>query len=300
MKEKINLMELAGKYSDEDKARELLENLRWPEGPICPHCESNEAYKLTPKSGSKTRKGLYKCKKCRKQFTVTVNTIFEGSHIPINKWLIAIHLFCSSKKGISAHQIHRMLGITYKSAWFMFHRIRYAIKQTSLNEKMKGIIEADETYVGGKGKGKRGRGSEKKTPVFSLVQRDGKVKSQPVKNVTGKNLKSIIKENVDKNSVIMTDDFRSYAGLKKDYADHKVINHSKKEYVKGDVHTNTAENYFSLLKRGINGTFHHVSKHHLHRYCNEFDFRYNNRKVDDGMRTAILISKIGGKRLTYN
>jgi len=296
---KLNLTEIASKYNDEDKARELLESLRWPEGPICPHCKSEKAYKLTPKPGSKTRKGVYKCGKCRKQFTVTVDTIFEGSHIPLNKWLMAIHLVCSSKKGISAHQLHRMLNITYKTAWFMAHRIRYAMSQPPLVHKLNGIVEADETYIGGKGRGKRGRGAEKKTPVFSLVERGGNIKSQPIENVKAKTLKKIMLENIDKNAKIMTDEFPSYKGLKKHFAGHDMIDHGKKEYVRGDIHVNTLEGYFSLLKRGIKGTFHHVSKEHLHRYCNEFDFRYNSRNVDDGTRTAILIDRVKGKRLTY-
>ena len=297
---KLNLTEIASKYNDKDKARELLESLRWPEGPICPHCESEKVYKLTPKPSSKTRKGVYKCGKCRKQFTVTVNTIFEDSHIPLNKWLMAIHLICSSKKGISAHQLHRMLNITYKSAWFMAHRIRYAMSQPPLVHKLNGIVEADETYIGGKGRGKRGRGSEKKTPVFSLVERKGNIKSQPVGNVKAKTLKKIMLENIDKNAIVVTDEFPSYKGLKKHFAGHDTIDHGKKEYVRGDIHVNTVEGYFSLLKRGIKGTFHHVSKEHLHRYCNEFDFRYNYRKIDDGMRTAFLINQVEGKRLTYN
>lgn len=241
MKEILNLANLSKKYNDEDKARRLIERLRWPEGPVCPHCESTEVYRLTAKSGSKSpvRKGVLKCKKCRKQFTVTVDTIFEGSHIKLTKWLMAINLFCSSKKGISAHQLHRMIGVTYKSAWFMAYRIRYAITQSPLKEKLGGIVEADETYVGGKGEGKRGRGSEKKTPVFSLVERNGRIKSQPVKNVTGKSLKDIIGENVDETAIVMTDEFPSYRGLQKTYAGHGVIAHGKKEYVRGDVFMQT-------------------------------------------------------------
>lgn len=300
MIEKLNMIELAERFSDVDKARELIEKLRWPNGPICPHCDSKEAYKLTPKPGSKTRKGLYKCKSCRKQFTVTVNTIFEGSHITLNKWLMAIHLFCSSKKGVSAHQVHRMMGITYKSAWFMVHRIRFAISQPELKEKLKGIIEADETYVGGKGSMKRGRGAEKKTPVFTLIERNGNVKSQPVGNVQAKTLKKIMLETIDKNSHIMTDEFISYNWVKGEFANHERVEHGRKEYVRGNAHVNTAEGYFSLLKRGINGTFHHVSKQHLHRYCDEFDFRFNYRKINDSKRTEELFKQVGGKRLTYN
>lgn len=300
-KQDFNLTELLNKYNNEDKVRELLERLRWPEGLVCPHCESKEAYRLTPKPDSKrpVRKGVLKCKKCRKQFTVTVGTIFEGSHIKLTRWLMAIHLFCSSKKGISAHQLHRMLGITYKTAWFMAHRIRYATTQPLLKEKLKGIVEADETYIGGKGSKKRGRGAEKKTPVFTIAERGGDIKSQLVDNVKAKTLKEIMLENVELDTLIMTDEFPSYLWVGKEFAGHEVIDHGKKEYVRGDVHVNVAESHFSLLKRGINSTFHHVSKHHLHRYIDEFDFRHNSRKISDGARTALLISKVGGKRLLY-
>jgi len=213
MESKFNYKDLVS-LTDE-QAREMLKQIRWPEGPICPHCGTMEAYKLTAKESSKrpVRQGVYKCKECRKQFTVTVGTIFERSKISLGKWLAVIHLMCASKKGISAHQIHRMFGITYKTAWFMLHRIRFAMTQPPFKQKMNGIVEADETYVGGKGKGKRGRGSVKKTPVFSLVERNGRVKSQTVERVTSKNLKGVIRENVSKDAIIMTDEFRSYKGL---------------------------------------------------------------------------------------
>lgn len=301
MVEKLILSELAEKYSNEETARALLELLRWHGEPICPHCQSKEVYRLTPKPGSKSsvRSGVLKCKKCRKQFTVTVGTIFEGSHIPLNKWLMAIHLFCSSKKGISAHQLHRMLGVTYKTAWFMAHRIRYATSQPPLKKKLKGIVEADETYIGGKAHGPTGRGANKKTAVVLLVERGGRGKSAPVENVTKKTLKKIMVRNIDKKAVIMTDEFPSYWWVKDRFRSHGVVKHKDQEYVAGLIHTNTAEGYFSPLKRGIHGTFHHISKHHFYRYCDEFDFRYNYRKVDDCERTPILISKVGGKRLMY-
>ncbi len=292
----------AKQFTDERVARKYLEDLRWSDGPICPHCKTvGNHYALTAKQDSErpVREGVWKCKKCRKQFTVTVGTIFEGSHIPLHKWLLAVYLLCSSKKGMSAHQLHRMMGITYKSAWFMAHRIRYAMTQPALMGKLSGIVEADETYVGGKAKGKRGRGAEKKTPVFALVERNGRVMSTPVERVTGINLKSIIKQNVHKSTTIMTDDFLSYRGLHKDFARHGVINHSRKEYVNGDIHTNTIEGYFSILKRGIIGVYHHVGKNHLHRYLSEFDFRYNSRKTPDVNRTALALMGIEGKRLYY-
>jgi len=299
--EKLNLN--SPHFSDEDKARKYLEDLRWPNGAECPHCGTiGEHYQINGKATSNkpARKGLWKCHKCRKQFSVTVGTIFEGSHIPLNKWLSAVYLLCSSKKGMSANQLHRGLGITYKSAWFMAHRIRHAIADLS-NMKLTGIVEADETYVGGKAKrsGLTGRTTRKKTPVFSLVERNGNVKSQTVVRVTGANLKSIIKEKVDKSATIMTDDFFSYRGLKKDFVDHQVVKHGQREYARGNVHTNTIEGYFSILKRGIIGIYHHVGKQHLHRYLAEFDFRYNGRKTLDAENTnrAIICSK--GKRLMY-
>jgi transposase-like protein len=191
-----------------------------------------------------------------------------------------------------------MLNITYKTAWFMFHRLRYAMDKKQ-PAKFKGIVEADETYVGGKRHGKRGRGAENKTPVFALVERHGNVISMPVQRVTGENLKSIISQNVEKSATVMTDDFLSYRGLGKNFASHGVINHGRKEYVRGNIHTNTIEGYFSLLKRGIVGVYHHVGKQHLHRYLSEFNFRYNAREIDDAERSMLALCGIEGKRLMY-
>jgi transposase-like protein len=280
----LNLAVFASKFADEDAARAYLEALRWPEGPACPHCGGCEVYRLMPQAGSTKpgRKGLLKCKYCRKQFTVTVGTIFESSHIPLSTWLMAIYLLCSSKKGMSAHQLHRMLKITYKSAWFMCHRIRYAMEQPAMQEKLTGIIEADETYVGGKRTtGKRGRPGpgESKAAVFALVQRGGKMRAMPVARVTAENLHAILKENVDKSARIMTDDLNVYDGLDDHFASHETVNHTRKEYARGDVTTNAAEGFFGIMKRGINGMYHHVSKKHLHRYVSEYDFRYNARST---------------------
>ncbi|MHA1343772.1 MAG: IS1595 family transposase [Promethearchaeota archaeon] len=285
----------------EDEAREYLEKIRWSGNIACVHCGSMAVYKLNPKPNSKrpVRKGVYKCKDYRKQFTVTVGTIFEGSHVPLRKWLIAIALICASKKGISVHQLHRMLGITYKSAWFIAHRIRYAMTKNNADEKLNGIVEADETYIGGKSKGKRGHGAKKKTAVFTLIERKGNVHSQIAERITSKNLKNVIRKNVDFNSIMITDDFSSYIGLDKEYKEHYIIKHSEKEYVRGNVHTNTVEGYFSILKRGINGIYHRVSKKHLNFYLKEFDFRYNFRKLKDEMRTDLAINGFEGKRLYY-
>jgi transposase-like protein len=287
-------------YLNEDAAREYLEQKRWPNGAVCPHCGATGAYKLQAKADSKrpVRQGVWKCKSCRKQFTVRVGTIFEDSHIPLYQWLSAIQFLCASKKGMSAHQLHRMLNITYKSAWFMAHRIRYAMTQPPVIDKLQGIVEADETYIGGKHHGKRGRGSENKTPVFALIERDGRVRAFKTERVTAKNLKDKIRENVDNKAIIMTDEFLAYKNLDKEFV-HYTVNHGAGEYVNGDVHTNTAEGFFSILKRGINGVYHHVSEQHLDRYLAEFGFRYDNRKVDDAVRVGIALGQIEGKRLTY-
>jgi transposase-like protein len=304
------------RFQDPIVAADYLESIRWPDGPVCPHCGEAERKHYLLKS--KTRK-LWKCAACRKQFTVTVGTIFERSHIPLHKWLLAFYLLCSSKKGMSAHQLHRMLGVTYKSAWFMAHRIRYAMEQPPFQTRLTGTVEVDETYIGGKVRRsnrrqykpldptkpdprlkKTGRGTDK-TPVVALVQRDGIVLSQRVANVTGETLKGVIRSHVDPSARIMTDAFQSYAGLAGEYAGHFTVNHLD-EYVRGEVHTNTAENFFSILKRGIDGVYHHVSEAHLPRYLAEFNFRYNNRTANgytDADRTRLALSMTEGKRLRY-
>src|SRR5881409_782341 len=277
------------RFTDPLKAAEYLESLRWPNGPVCPHCGESEKRPYPLKS--KTRR-LYKCAACRKQYTVTVGTIFEGSHIGLHKWLLAFYLVCSSKKGMSAHQLHRMLGVTYKSAWFMAHRIRYAMAQLNLT-KLSGTVEVDETYVGGKERGLQGV-KKNKAAVVSLVERGGKVRSFHTEMVTGKTLKQVVRENVASNAHVMTDGHPGYRGLKKDFRRHSTIRHSWKVYARkeGDVliSTNTIEGYFSILKRGINGVYHHVGKQHLHRYLSEFDFRYNSRKEKDGDRTLLALN----------
>lgn len=280
--------------NDETAAYHHLAQIRWPEGPVCVHCQSKKIYTL--KVAGTSKRVVLKCATCRKQFSATVGTIFERSHIPLNKWFMAFQLMASSKKGMSAHQLHRMLDLTYKSAWFLAHRIRHVMTQTPFGDKLGGIVEADETYIGGKAK--RGK-HMKKTPVFALVERQGRVRSFVLPNVTSKNLREIIRENVAPETRMMTDEFKGYRGLKHEFADHQTINHSRKHYVRGEVTTNTIEGYFSLLKRGLTGTYHHVSKHHLHRYVAEFDFRYNSRKEDDATRAFLAVRQIEGKRLHY-
>lgn len=292
----MSLMKFA--EMSESEAREFFEEIRWPDGPECPHCGHDE--KIYELNGESTRDGLKKCSECRKQFTVTVDTVMHKTKIPLKKWLMAFHLICSSKKGISALQLKRNLDLgSYRSAWHMAHRIRTAMNKEPLKSMLQGTVEADETYVGGKSrKGIRGRGSERKTAVMALVERDGNVKSKPVDRVTANTLQGEIRENVDPDSRIMTDELPSYRGVGQHFSGgHSVVRHKDNEYVQGDVHTNNAESFFALLKRGVNGTFHHVGEHNLSRYCEEFSFRWCHRKSNDVERTKSAIKGIEGKRL---
>lgn len=287
-------------FHDADKARAYLEALRWPNGPVCPHCGvEGEHYAL---KGAAHRPGLMKCKDCRKQFSVTVGTVFEKSKIPLNKWLMAVHLMCASKKAISSHQIHRMLGVTYKSAWFMTHRIREAMKpgSTGLMGSGGGVVEADETYWGtSKAKPAKARGYEHKMKVVSLVERGGEKRSIVVQSVNSKTLRVVLEANVSKSAHLMTDEFGGYKKLGKEFASHRFTTHQSGQYADGETHSNTVESSFSLLKRGLIGTFHHVGEQHLQRYVTEFDFRWNHRKVSDRERSDKLLQSIAGKRLTY-
>jgi transposase-like protein len=308
----LNLSQLAKYFSDEDAARELLEEMRWGKnGAVCPHCGGADPYKLVAKATSKKpgRKGLYKCKACRKQFTVTVKTVFEDSRIPISKWLLALHLLASSKKGVSAHQLHRNLGISYKAAWFMAHRLRYAMSDGNPLEQMVGTIEADETYVGGRRKRMRGETKQEaqkakfdnKVPVVALVNRDtGKVRATVMPRVTRENLHEYIGKNVEmKHSRLYTDEAPVYEHIGRRFFSHEQVNHTKGEYARGTVNTNSAEGFFGILKRGITGVYHHVGKGHLSKYVDEFSFRYNSRTVSDGKRAEMLVQGAAGKRLTY-
>ena len=297
-------------FSDEDKARAFIESKRWPDGTFCPHCGEGDAYRLKAKPDSKrpVRPGVWKCRGCRKQFTVRVGSIFEDSKIPLRKWLMGIHLMTSSKKGISSHQIARELDITQKSAWFMCHRIREAMKQEPMESLLSGSVEIDESYIGGKprykGKSKRGRGTSKQ-PVVALVERDGRVRSFPVDAVDSKTLHSAAQAHVDPKATIFTDDLNSYNGIGQHFeGGHLSVNHSGKEYIRFTedgimVSTNTAESYFALMKRGHYGIFHWYSKHHMHRYCQEFSFRWDHRKVSDGQRMVAAIEGAEGRRLYY-
>jgi len=306
----LNLIELAQQYSDEDKARALLESLRWPNGAVCPHCQNDGKtkgiYALQPRPTSKSpaRKGVYKCGACRNQFTVKVGTVFESSHIPITKWMMAMFILCSSKKSISSHQLHRMLKITYKSAWFMSHRIRYAMGPDNANgAKLTGTVEIDETYVGGKGD--RKTQVLRKTPVVALIERGGAMRTAVVANVTQRNLRAVINECVDKSAIINTDESPVYRNQLNSFEGHDRVNHSKDLYVlkmagSGRLaHVNTCESFFSLLKRGVMGSWHHVSREHLPKYSGEFAFRWNHRNISDGARMVKGVESIEGKRLTY-
>jgi transposase-like protein len=301
------LTTLAKHLTDEKAAREFLESLRWPNGVACPRCGGADPYKLNPNPSGKNpaRQGLYKCRACKKQFSSTTGTVFESSHVPLSKWLLAIHLLASSKKGMSAHQLHRMLDVTYRAAWFMFHRLRHAMTADGAVQ-LTGVVEADETYVGARRlRGtKRGRpGPEShKAPVVALVERGGQVRMFPMPRVTSNNLRSALREHVAPEATLMTDEFPIYGKLGKEFAKHETVNHGDGEYVRGDAHVNTAEGVFALLKRGIMGSFHHVSKGHLHRYTTEFEFRHNTRMalgVDDGQRAGAIVAGAEGKRLTY-
>lgn len=296
-------------FHNEVEAFKHVEGIVWPEGPVCPHCGNVETfYDL-----SKTRVGLKKCGACRKQFTVRVGTIFESSHIPLHLWLQAIHLMTSSKKGISAHQLHRILEITYKSAWFMAHRIREAMRTGEFDPMggNGGAVEVDETFIGNdrtiKPKGvKKGRGYAHKHKVLALVDRETKqVRSMVVDNLSAKALTPILQENIAKETRVMTDEAGQYHHLDKSFAEHGFTSHGKGEYVSMDdptIHTNTIEGYFSIFKRGMKGVYQHCGKQHLHRYLAEFDFRYNNRialGVGDNARAIRALGGIVGKRLTY-
>jgi len=313
-------------FQDEEKARLWLEAQRWPDGPVCPVCKKRDRVAAAPDIRSRPSKanpegavlkGVYHCNRDRKRFTVRTGTLYERSHIPLHKWLFATHLLCSSKKGMSALQLHRMLGVSRKSAWFMAHRIREGMRETNPTP-MGGegqIVEADETYIGnaqaartqmvfinGKGWVKRGAGGEAKFKVVSLVERGGRARSVHVPYLTASNVRKVLTHNVLRKTDLMTDSANVYSSVGREYASHQTVNHSIYEFARGIVHTNTIEGFFSIFKRGMRGIYQHCSEAHLHRYLAEFDFRYSNREAlgcDDRARTLEAIKGIEGKRLTY-
>jgi len=291
-------------YNNEDAARRHLEATRWPDGPFCPHCgERENVHRL---EGEAHRPGLLYCRSCREQFSVTVGTVFERSHVPLHKWVLATHLLASSKKGMSAHQLHRILGVTYKTAWFMAHRIREAMKDMA-PEPMGGegqSVQADETYFGTKDKyrGKpwsEKKGHTKKMSVFGLVS-GGKARTFHIARADAATLRDVLVTNVDRASELHTDEAHLYHKVGREFAKHRAVHHGVKEYVAEDgATTNAVENYFSVFKRGMRGIYQHCSEKHLQRYLAEFDFRYNARKIDDAARAAKALAGIEGKRLTY-
>lgn len=289
------------RFHDETAARKHLEALRWPHGAVCPHCGGTE--RNSALNGKAHRPGLWFCGDCRTQFSVTVGTVFERSKVPLHKWLMATHLLCSSKKGISSHQIHRTLGVTYKTAWFMTHRIREAMKDTGTDKLggagTSGIVEADEIYLG-KTKG-HGSGTHitKKQKVVALVERQGRVRAFHVPSVTIKTLKPILHGQIEQTARLMTDDAGMYEKIGQHFQSHETVNHTQREYARGDVTTNTVEGFFGILSRGLGGIYQHVSPEHLHRYVNEFSFRYSEREMTDAERADQALKGISGKRLTY-
>lgn len=295
-----SLVEMLRAFPDEQSCADHLKAVRWREGEYCPHCGCTKVYHF--KDGK-----TYKCADCRKRFSITVGTVFESSKISLHQWFIAIYLVTAHKKGISSHQLARDLGVTQKTAWFMLGRLRYAAETKAFNEPLKNIVEADETYIGGKEKNKhqskrnpypQGRQTDSKHPVLALVERNGNVRAFPVTDCKGKTLRPLIMANVALGARVVTDEFKSYLGLRPWYK-HETVNHKEGEYVKGvDTHTNTVEGFFSNLKRGIVGIYHHVSVKHLHRYLSEFTFRYNDRKQPNGTGFARMLDNCRG-RLTY-
>lgn len=301
MKDFKNLIELNKYFSTEDKARKYIEKLIWNSKPVCPHCGNEKVYKFS--DGKR-----YKCanSKCYKKFTVTVGTIFENTNIPFIKWINALYLSTSHKKGISSHQLAKDIGITQKSAWFMLSRIREMLKSDAPH-LLSGHVEADETYIGGKATNKHilkrielrkaGTGYIHHTAVFGMLQRDGKVFTQVVNEASGLTLKPIIREKLAKGSILITDGFGAYHKLNEEYQ-HEIINHEKQVFVKGSFHTNTLEGFWSHLKRGLHGVYHHASKKHLHRYCNEYAFRWNTKKMNEVSRLEYALTLTKG-RLKY-
>ena len=291
------------RFNDDTAAREHLEALRWPNGAVCPHCGG--ADRQSALEGKAHRAGVYFCGHCRSQYTVTVGSVFESSKVPLHKWVLATHLICSSKKGISAKQLERTLSVTYKTAWFMAHRIREAMNIAS-EGTLGGAgqpVEADETYWGNVGKQQPGaRGGDHKMKIVSLVERNGQKRSFHVADVTAATVKGVLKEHVAKNSRLMTDESPIYVKVGREFLEHGTVNHSAKEYARGYIMTNTVESSFAILKHGLYGKFHSVSEQHLQRYVTEFDFRWNTRQklgFSDTDRAAEALKNIGGKRLTY-
>jgi transposase-like protein len=291
-------------FHNEEAAYAFVEARVWPQGPVCPHCGGVE--RIGKMGGASTRIGTYKCYQCRKPFTVKVGTIFEASHVALHLWLQAMYLMCASKKGISSNQLHRILGVTLKTAWFMSHRIREAMRSGDLSPFGSGgtPVEVDETYIGREpGTVIKGGGVQHKMKVLSLIDRTtGRARSMVIDNASIAVITPIVRENIVAEAKLMTDDAGAYRHMHKHFAFHGFTQHNNGEYVRGEIHTNTVEGYFSIFKRGMKGVYQHCGKKHLHRYLAEFDFRYSNRVacgVDDAARADAALRGIVGKRLTY-
>jgi transposase-like protein len=326
---KLNLSEIRKQVSCEADAYYVLEQLRWPEGPICPHCDNKKAYYLNPKNGNSRATGpkrtmsqrrVWKCAACRKQFSVLTGTIFHGTKVPVTTWLMVMVQMCSAKNGISAREIERMHDLTPETAWFVLHRLREAMKREPMAGALRGAVVADEAWIGGMdrnrhatkvaslkperiapGGGGRPNLKTDKQPIMSLVHVEtGEVRSHVVNDVTGKSLRKAMAEHVDfGNTDLYTDESGSYKPIAREFRSHSTVNHSAGEYVRGSVTTNQAENFFSQLKRSLDGTHHHVSRTHLHRYLAEFDFRHNTCKLGDAERLQVMVDQTAGRRLTY-
>jgi transposase-like protein len=289
-------------FQNDEAARAMLESILWADGPVCPHCGIvDSAYKTK-------RPGVYRCAEqgCRKDFSVTMKTVMERSHIALHKWLQAFHLMASSKKGVSAHQLHRTLQIGYEAAWFMAHRIRESMRAGGLSPLGGGgkHVEVDETYIGHlEGQPKKGRlGQSNMNTVLTLVERGGSARSFHIDDARTANILPIVRANLSREASLMTDEASYYKPIGPEFASHQTVNHSKDEYVRGEIHTNTVEGYYSIFKRGMKGIYQHCAEKHLHRYLSEFDFRYSNRValgIDDGERRTLAIKGAAGKRLTY-
>jgi transposase-like protein len=293
-------------FHDDNAAREHLEKLLWPFGPVCPRCGVT-GDRITKLQGKSTRPGVYKCKDCRKPFSVTVGNVMERSHIPLSKWVLAAQLMASSKKSMSAHQLHRMLGTNYETAWFLFHRLREAANDLKGSDPIGGVnkvVEADEAFIGGIARNKAYGPPPKKYAIFTLVERDGEARSRHVADVTARTLRAAIVSQASRESYLMTDEAAVYERIGREFAGHGTVNHSADEYVRtgGFHHTNTVEGFFALFKRAIYGQFHNISEAHLHRYLAEADFKYNHRSglgYEDTDRAAALLRGVKGKRLLY-
>jgi transposase-like protein len=312
----FNIAVLAKNFADEASAWEMVERMRWPNGPTCPHCGETRAYFIKARSGyratstgRKSYRRIWKCAVCRKQYSVLIETIFENTKIPLSKWLLVMYMMSSSKNGVAAYEVHRTLGVTNKTAWYMLHRIRTAITLAPAAALMSGTIMADETYIGGNPKNRhahdprkavRGRGTDK-TPVVTMINKEtGEARSRVVPDVTGWTLQKALFDDVDPSgSVLVTDRFKGYTPAAEHFAKHQVVDHSADEYVRDGYSTNAVEGFFAQLKTSIDGTHHHVSHEHLDRYVSEFDFRYSYRKESDSERFERLMDQAEGTRLTY-